>query len=89
MGAGRPTACCRIHRGVTVVGDILYLHVTESSQWAKRDAQEYGSAFGRDVLGTRVTNVSGPVEVAAVNDETIWAQSKVLPIPPARDRPIV
>ncbi|MDQ1203194.1 hypothetical protein [Rhodococcus sp. SORGH_AS_0303] len=72
-----------------MVGDILYLHVTESSQWATRDAQEYGSAFGRDVFGTRVTNVSGPVEVAAVNDETIWAQSKVPPIPPARDRPIV
>ncbi|MBY6709540.1 hypothetical protein HQ308_22370 [Rhodococcus sp. BP-241] len=55
-------------RRLPVVGDIMDLHVTESSQWAKRDAQEYGSAFGRNVFGTRVTYVSGPVEVAAVNN---------------------
>ncbi|KQU44420.1 hypothetical protein ASH03_10335, partial [Rhodococcus sp. Leaf258] len=36
-------------RRLPVVGDILDLHVTESSQWAMRDAQKYGSIYERNV----------------------------------------
>ncbi|MGN7135180.1 cytochrome P450 [Rhodococcoides corynebacterioides] len=67
-------------RRLPVVGDILDLHVTESSQWAMRDAQKYGSIYERNVFGTRVTYVSGPVEVAAVNDETTWAKFLGVPM---------
>lgn len=67
-------------RRLPVLGDVLDLHVTESSQWAMRDAQKYGSIYERNVFGTRVTYVSGPVEVAAVNDETTWAKFLGVPM---------
>ncbi len=67
-------------RRLPVVGDVLDLHVTESSQWAMRDAQKYGSIYERNVFGTRVTYVSGPVEAAAVNDETTWAKFLGVPM---------
>lgn len=63
-----------------LLGDILDLHVTESSQWAMRDAQRYGTMFERNVLGTRVTYVSGPEEVAAVNDEKVWTRLLGVPL---------
>ncbi|MBY6540352.1 hypothetical protein HQ325_16885 [Rhodococcus sp. BP-349] len=67
-------------RRLPVLGDVLDLHVTESSQWAMRDAQKYGSIYERNVFGTRVTYVSGPVEVAAVNDESTWAKFLGVPM---------
>nr|WP_285185852.1 cytochrome P450 [Rhodococcus sp. MEB041] len=67
-------------RRLPVLGDVLDLHVTESSQWGMRDAQKYGSIFERNVVGTRVTYVSGPVEVAAVNDEKTWAKFLGVPL---------
>ncbi|MBM7413327.1 hypothetical protein JOE30_001587 [Rhodococcus sp. PvP016] len=74
-----------------MVGDIVDLHVIGSSQWVMRGAQKYGSIHERNVFGTHVMCVSGIPEVAAVNDETTWAEflgvSEVLPIPSA-GRPI-
>ena len=67
-------------RRLPLLGDILDLHVTESSQWAMRDAQRYGTMFERNVLGTRVTYVSGPEEVAAVNDEKVWTRLLGVPL---------
>ncbi|MBY6412860.1 cytochrome P450 [Rhodococcus sp. BP-252] len=67
------------HR-LPILGDVLDLHITDSSQWGWRDAQRYGPIFERRILGARVTYVSGPDLVEEVNDESTWAKFLGVPI---------
>lgn len=65
---------------IPLLGDLWDLHVTDSSQWGWRGAQRYGSIYERNILGSRVTYVSGPAEVAEVNNEERWAKFLGVPI---------
>lgn len=65
---------------IPMLGDLWDLHVTDSSQWGWRGAQKYGPIYERNILGSRVTYVSGPAEVAEVNNEDRWAKFLGVPI---------
>ncbi|OZC55461.1 cytochrome P450 [Rhodococcus sp. 06-621-2] len=65
---------------IPLLGDLWDLHVTDSSQWGWRGAQKYGAIYERNILGSRVTYVSGPAEVAEVNNEDRWAKFLGVPI---------
>lgn len=67
------------HR-IPILGDLWDLHVTDSSQWGMRGAQKYGPIYERKILGARVTYVSGPDLVAAVNNEANWTKFLGVPI---------
>ncbi|OZD70521.1 cytochrome P450 [Rhodococcus sp. 06-1059B-a] len=65
---------------IPLLGDLWDLHITDSSQWGWRGAQKYGSIYERNILGSRVTYVSGPAEVAEVNNEERWTKFLGVPI---------
>jgi cytochrome P450 len=67
------------HR-LPLLGDVLDLHITDSSQWGMRGAQLYGPIYERRILGARVTYVSGPELVEEINDDTKWSKFLGVPI---------
>ncbi|GGG01485.1 cytochrome P450 [Rhodococcoides trifolii] len=67
-------------RRLPMLGDVLDLHVTDSSQWGWKGAVEYGPIYERKILGARVTYVSGPDLIAEINNEEKWAKFLGVPV---------
>ncbi|MBY4212615.1 cytochrome P450 [Rhodococcus fascians] len=67
------------HR-LPILGDVLDLHITDSSQWGMRGAQLYGPIYERRILGARVTYLSGPDLIEEVNEDEAWSKFLGVPI---------
>ncbi|MEV4125820.1 cytochrome P450 [Nocardia sp. NPDC049707] len=63
-----------------ILGDVWDLHVTDSSQWGMRGAQQFGGIYERNIFGARVTYVSDPDLLTEINDDKLWAKFLGVPI---------